>query len=121
MAQRLRAALEDLEGVAVAKACGVSKQAVTNWKKDGRIDKKHLPTLSKLTGLPIEYWLGMNPEEAQHPLEAELLLVFRALSEDGKSLVLNEAKATYLKQYHEVSRPYLATHEPTAQHHPRRK
>lgn len=41
----------------VARACGVTVQAVNGWKRNGRIDKRHIKTLSELTGLPVAWWL----------------------------------------------------------------
>lgn len=37
----------------VAEACGVSDQAVTGWIKNGRIDKKHLVVISRMTGFDL--------------------------------------------------------------------
>ncbi len=42
---------------AVAEHCGVTKQAVQGWLRNGRIDKKHLSTLARITGRPLEWWL----------------------------------------------------------------
>lgn len=42
----------------VAAACGVSEQAVSAWKRMGRIDKRHYAKLSELFAVPIGYWLG---------------------------------------------------------------
>lgn len=60
LAKRFRAALEELQlsNAQIAKACGVTLSAVTNWKTDGRIHKKHLATLAQLTGRPLAWWLG---------------------------------------------------------------
>jgi len=41
----------------VATECGVTEQAVNNWRKNGRIDKRHIKKLAQLTGLPAEWWL----------------------------------------------------------------
>lgn len=46
----------------IAKACGVTPQAVTGWRETGRIHKKHLGKLAELTGRPLEWWLGSSPE-----------------------------------------------------------
>lgn len=42
----------------VAAVCQVTPQAVSQWKRTGRIDKKHFNALSELTGRPLAYWLG---------------------------------------------------------------
>jgi hypothetical protein len=43
---------------AIAKYCGVSKQAVTAWRKTGRISKVHLLKLAELSGRPVQWWIG---------------------------------------------------------------
>lgn len=62
LANKLAIAMADakLSGVDVAKACGVTKQAVQGWKSTGRIDKRHLPALSMLSGKPLWWWLDLN-------------------------------------------------------------
>jgi len=47
----------------VANACGVTKQAVQGWLRTGRIDKKHLPKLSEISGKPLSWWLDANNSE----------------------------------------------------------
>lgn len=71
LAQRLAAALEEgrISQVRVATECGVTKQAVQGWLRTGRIDKKHLPKLSELTGKPLAWWLSgqeVNADSAPH-------------------------------------------------------
>lgn len=44
--------------VAIAKACGVTPQAVTGWRRTGRIAKKHLSVLSRLSSRSLSWWLG---------------------------------------------------------------
>jgi hypothetical protein len=43
---------------ALADACHVTAQAVNGWRKTGRVAKRHLGTIAKLTGRPLEYFLG---------------------------------------------------------------
>lgn len=40
----------------IAEACGVTKQAVQGWLKNGRIDKGHFAALARVTGRPLEWW-----------------------------------------------------------------
>lgn len=40
--------------VAIAEACGVTEQAVSNWKRTGKIRTRHLMVVSRLTGWPIQ-------------------------------------------------------------------
>lgn len=59
LANRLRAALEDsgLTQAELARACGVTDQAVYKWLTTGTISKHHLPTISVITGKGLEYFL----------------------------------------------------------------
>ena len=59
LADRLRDALEEA-GVSqadLARACGVTDQAVWDWLRTGRVGKQHLVTLCHLTKKPLEYFL----------------------------------------------------------------
>jgi phage repressor protein C with HTH and peptisase S24 domain len=59
LAAKARAAL-DRSGLRlkdVAAACGVTVAAVSEWKRTGRIAKKHLPVLAALTNTPVDWWL----------------------------------------------------------------
>jgi len=59
LADRLRQALEE-SGVTqaeLARACGVTDQAVYKWLKDGRIAKQHLVMISYMTKKPLEFFL----------------------------------------------------------------
>lgn len=59
LSMKLANALEasDFKAADVARACGVSPQAVNGWVKTGRIDKKHLKRLSEIFNKPLDYWL----------------------------------------------------------------
>lgn len=65
LARRLRAAMDKrvpkLTSAALGTACKVTPQAVNGWRKNGRIAKKHLPTIAAETGRPLEYFLGAEP------------------------------------------------------------
>lgn len=62
LAKRLRRAMDEanspVTGAALAAACGVTPQAVSDWRKKGRFHKRHLPTISRLTGKPVEYFVS---------------------------------------------------------------
>jgi hypothetical protein len=47
---------------ALADACHVTAQAVNGWRKTGRVAKRHLGTIAKLTGRPLEYFLGESAD-----------------------------------------------------------
>ena len=59
LAAKLRLALVDagVTDAALAKACKVSPQAVTGWKRTGRIHKRHLAKISELTGKPVTWFI----------------------------------------------------------------
>ncbi|HMY38134.1 MAG TPA: YdaS family helix-turn-helix protein, partial [Marinagarivorans sp.] len=63
MAERLKLTLKGGPSqTAIAHACGVTDQAVTGWLKTGRISKAHLPTISKLCGVDLNWLItGVEP------------------------------------------------------------
>jgi hypothetical protein len=62
LAGRIRKAMDEAKppvtGSDLASACKVTPQAVSGWRRTGRILKRHLPTLSRLTGKPLEYFVS---------------------------------------------------------------
>jgi len=60
--RRLIAAMDEAKprvtSAALAEACDVTAQGVNGWRKTGRLAKRHLSTIAKLTGRPLEYFLG---------------------------------------------------------------
>lgn len=67
LAERFRRAMDDHEppiaGSEIAIACKVTPQAVSGWRKDGRIAKKHLQQIAAITEKPVEYFLGAGAEQ----------------------------------------------------------
>lgn len=59
LAGRLVAAMQeaDVNLAELARACGVTIQAVHDWRETGRIGKHHLVTIGRLTRKPLEYFL----------------------------------------------------------------
>lgn len=61
LARRLRKAMDEAEppvtGAALALACGVTPQAVSGWRTDGRFAKRHLLTISAVTKQPVDYYV----------------------------------------------------------------
>jgi len=59
LADRLRTAMDeaDVNLASMARECGVTIQAVHDWRETGRIGKQHLVTICRMTGKPFEYFL----------------------------------------------------------------
>lgn len=59
LAERLKGAMEesDLSLADLARACGVTIQAVHDWRTTGRIGKHHLVTIGRVTKKPLEFFL----------------------------------------------------------------
>jgi len=81
----------------LAKACGVSKAAVTGWLSDGddgkgktfaRIDR--IPAICDFFGVSINELFGIKKEflEVTKADEVELVILYRALSDSGKNAVI---------------------------------
>jgi len=111
IARRLREAMDKAEprvtSVALAEACGVTPQAVSGWRKTGRVAKRHLQTVGKLTGRPLEYFLGSGavkfsmaePQAAYgQQLEAKeeiLLRLFAGLFSAQQREIISEVRALF--------------------------
>jgi transcriptional regulator with XRE-family HTH domain len=121
LAKLLNEAMGNDRGVnaRVAKACGVSIQAVGQWRKNGRVAKKHLPTIAGLLGKPLIYFfpnMGKQPAPPatetlnQQPQEMEqrLLMYFRALDPERKQAMLQNANEVYQEQYKGHPQPALS-------------
>lgn len=67
LAKRLRAAMDQrepkLQSIYLAEQCGVTKQAVHGWRKHGRIAKRHLQAIARITEKPLEFFL--EPERGE--------------------------------------------------------
>lgn len=103
---RLRKAMDDahVTGADLAAHCGVTPQAVSSWRKTGRIGKGHLKRIAEYLGKNLEYFLsekGITERKANgHAAEwlKEALVdqksfqdVFRAwqdTDEDGRKILL---------------------------------
>jgi hypothetical protein len=68
--RRLKKAMDEAEppvsGADLAYACKVSPQAVSGWRKTGRFSKRHLPTISRLTGKPVEFFVSESVHAAKN-------------------------------------------------------
>jgi len=58
--QKIEWLLSHVSRKAIMAATGTSTSAVTEWKRTGRVDKKHLPRLAELSGTVSNWWL--DPE-----------------------------------------------------------
>jgi transcriptional regulator with XRE-family HTH domain len=58
--RRIKLAMDEvnLTGADLAEACKVTPQAVSGWRSTGRVGKRHLTTISRLTGKAMEYFLS---------------------------------------------------------------
>lgn len=66
LAKNFARALEE-SGVApkaIAEARDITEQAVSNWKRTGKIAREHLPTIAMLTGWSVERLLSADGEAA---------------------------------------------------------
>lgn len=75
LADRLQAAMEESEVnlADLARACGVTIQAVHGWRETGRIGKQHLVRIAQMTKKPLEYFLVGLGRAAAVLLAATLL------------------------------------------------
>lgn len=75
LARRLVRAMDDatplVTSADLARACGVTPQAVNGWRKDGRIAKRHLGKIKTLTGRDIlhDVKAGADDEERDEHLQ----------------------------------------------------
>lgn len=107
LAGRIREAMDGhqppITGSAVSEACGVTPQAVSGWRKNGRVHKKHLVNLAQLTGRSLDYFLGdgkvhANGGEKTHtPLRLEkdlanLMKSWEDFSPDQRSILISLAE-----------------------------
>jgi len=104
VARRLREAMDSarppVTGAALADACHVTPQAVNGWRKTGRLHKRHLGTIAKVTGQPLAYFLEevavllteVSPAEVD-PRAGEIAGLFYWLTEEEKIDLLGKVRA----------------------------
>lgn len=60
--RRIKKAMDEADppvtGSDLARACVVTPQAVSGWRRTGRVSKRHLMTIMRVTGKPLEYFVG---------------------------------------------------------------
>jgi transcriptional regulator with XRE-family HTH domain len=84
---RLKKAMEEAEpqvsGADLAHACKVSPQAVSGWRRTGRFSKRHLPTIARLTGRPVEYFISETiPARSNHVSPTKPWLYEKVIDEE---------------------------------------
>lgn len=101
LAERIREAMDGhmprISSSAVAKACGVTPQAVHGWRTNGRVAKHHLLTLADLTGKDPSYFLSIDPLPRQgastHTDGFQILQrAWDTAEEDQKEILIGVAK-----------------------------
>ena len=98
LGRRITKAMDEakVSGAALASACKVTPQAVSGWRRTGRIGKRHLTTLSLLTGRPVEYFVAdtvpsknggnlTKPWLVEDVVDAEKFLIVFRTWQDGRA------------------------------------
>ena len=72
LAARLREALRGsgVTNAKIAERCGVTVQAVTGWLRDGKIARRHIPTIAAATSRDIAWLMSGKGEPLAPELEA---------------------------------------------------
>lgn len=88
LARRIREAMDKripkLSSAALAKACGVTPQAVYEWRKTGRVSKGYIELIAAETARPLEFFMGSDPG--------------KVVANYGLTLSLEEAQAVKVLQ-----------------------
>lgn len=93
----------------IATACRITEQAVSNWKRTGKIARHHLPLVAAAFGWSVNQLLtgepdAVKPEDMHLSVqEMEMLKAFRDLPADDQDYLGNEIKSRAQK-----SRDYVA-------------
>lgn len=89
-------ALKGIRQVDIAEHMGVSQGSVSNWiKGTNSIDIENLAELCSFLCVSLDQIFGVSPIEPEVSLsssEAELLSLYRGLTKEGQSLVLNTVR-----------------------------
>lgn len=85
MARRIKEAIDGKPGLsqaAVAEAFGVTEQAVSGWIRTGKVDKRKLPKLAAITGVPLSRFMPSDDSlESEQDLASQLPRYDRAKME----------------------------------------
>ena len=84
----------------IATTCGVTPQAIVEWRKTGRIAKHHLPKLATLSGRSLNWWLGVEAADGTgqrsrglSPRQELVLELWSYLNTEQEKEWLNELRA----------------------------
>lgn len=114
LARRLREAMDHgphkISLTRLAGACNVTPQAVNGWRTTGKIAKKHLTTIARLTNKPIAHFLesasAAREPDGQYTIEqSQLLENYQALPDGLKEHLAR--KAVELRAYVDALPPFL--------------
>jgi transcriptional regulator with XRE-family HTH domain len=112
LAAELKRALTEakISNSEIAKACGVTVQAVNGWLKTGRVGKQHLSTIARMTRRTIDGLLGETGGGVMlNEIELELVLSFRDLPKDMQADIRGKLMADAVK-WREFSKEVLEKH-----------
>lgn len=101
LAKKFREAFDGKDAPAdkdIAAACGVTVQAVSGWRKTGRLHKRHIPILARLSKRPETWWLGSpggptEPIGGDDPKIRRLILSFGWLTASEQKAVLQKLES----------------------------
>lgn len=89
LAENFSKALEDSKVApkTIAEACDITEQAVSNWKRSGKIASQHLPKIANLTGWSVSRLLTGHEPATSATLAANEPSVFDLLTEAEHELL----------------------------------
>lgn len=63
LAEKIRFLLDNdfVQHSTLAAACGVSKRALTGWKRTGRVAKQHLQVIADMSGVTVPWLISADP------------------------------------------------------------
>ncbi len=89
----------DVKQTHIAKAAGVTAQAVNGWKSTGQIDPRHFPVLVQLLGKPLEYWHGTAVAPERMRVSDSAAVAYLPASQSMTPTVENMSLAVEVTRY----------------------
>lgn len=84
--KRIKMAMDEADppvtGTDLSNACGVTPQAVSGWRSTGRVGKRHLTTIARMTGKPVEYFVAERVPDKNQSIPTRPWLFERVLDEE---------------------------------------